>query len=69
MTAVEVLVNGDPITLDEGTTVSQLVHQMVGSERGVAVSIDRDVVPRSSWAKVELRGGALVEVLVAAAGG
>lgn len=69
MTAVEVLINGELTTLEEGTTVSQLVERMVGSERGVAVSIDRDVVPRSSWENIELRGGALVEVLVAAAGG
>ena len=42
---------------------------VAGTERGVAVSIDREVVPRSSWSTVELRPGARVEVLVAAAGG
>jgi sulfur carrier protein len=69
MSGVEVLLNGDRTTLEKGTTVRQLVQRMVGSEHGVAVSIDREVVPRSSWGDVELRSGALVEVLTAAAGG
>ena len=69
MSGVEVLLNGDRTTLEKGATVRQLVQRMVGSERGVAVSIDREVVPRSSWGDVELRGGALIEVLTAAAGG
>jgi len=66
---VNLLVNGEPTSCAEGTTVRELVERIAGGERGVAVSIDREVVPRSSWASTALHSGALVEVLVAAAGG
>jgi sulfur carrier protein len=66
---VNLLVNGESTTLAPGTTVAQLVDAVAGTERGVAVSIDREIVPRSTWCEVRLHEGAHVEVLVAAAGG
>lgn len=66
---MELLVNGAPTTVADGTTLGELVEAVAGTERGVAVSIDREVVPRSTWSDVPLRDGAHVEVLVAAAGG
>jgi thiamine biosynthesis protein ThiS len=66
---VNVLLNGEPTSWAVGTTVSEVVEAVVGAERGVAVSVDREVVPRSKWRDVQLREGALVEVLVAASGG
>jgi sulfur carrier protein len=66
---MNVIVNGVPMELADGTSLSELVRTVAGTERGVAVSIDRDLVPRSAWFEVELRCGAKVEVLVAAAGG
>jgi sulfur carrier protein len=66
---VNLLVNGESATHPDGTTVLALVRSMVESERGVAVAVDREVVPRSAWATTTLADGASVEVLVAAAGG
>ena len=66
---MNLIVNGAPMTCASGTTLSEVVLMVAGTERGVAVSIDREVVPRSSWSSVELRPDAHVEVLVAAAGG
>jgi thiamine biosynthesis protein ThiS len=66
---VNLLVNGESTTLPPGTTVAELVHAVAGTERGVAVSIDREIVSRSTWREVQLHEGAHVEVLVAAAGG
>ena len=37
--------------------------------KGVAVAVDRCVVPRSEWATTPARAGSLVEVVTAAAGG
>ena len=37
--------------------------------KGVAVAVDRCVVPRSEWATTPARAGSLVEVVSAAAGG
>ncbi len=70
MTAqVSVTLNGDPVLLAQGTTVAAVVEQLAPGGRGVAVAIDREVVPRSAWADVVVVDGAVVEVVTAAAGG
>jgi len=66
---VRVLVNGDELALATGTTVEQLVEAVCEATRGVAVALDREVVPRSSWARVVVTDGSVVEVVAAAAGG
>ncbi len=66
---MNVVVNGAPQTVTEELTVQGLVMSLLDNVRGVAVSVDREVVPRSSWATCTLHEGAVVEVLVAAAGG
>jgi sulfur carrier protein len=66
-----VLVNGEQRSLEPGTTVADLVASLGGPPdgRGVAVAIDTEVVPRSSWQATELTPGARVEVLIAVQGG
>jgi sulfur carrier protein len=66
---VHVLVNGDELVLAAGTTVAELVEVVCPVTRGVAVALDREVVPRSSWGRVVLVDGSVVEVVAAAAGG
>ena len=66
---MNLIVNGEPMAFESGTTLPEIVSLVAGTERGVAVSIDREVVPRSTWSSVTLHPGDHVEVLVAAAGG
>ncbi|MBI5106455.1 MAG: sulfur carrier protein ThiS [Solirubrobacterales bacterium] len=66
---IEVTVNGDARELAEGTTVEQLVEQLGGGDRGVAVAVDATVVPRGAWETTTIPDGAQVEVLVAVQGG
>jgi sulfur carrier protein len=66
---MRVLVNGDELALAVGTTVAQLVDAVCERTRGVAVALDREVVPRSSWSRVVVTDGSVVEVVAAAAGG
>jgi sulfur carrier protein len=66
---VRVLVNGDELALAAGTTVAELVDAVCEAPRGVAVALDREVVPRSSWGAVTVTDGSVVEVVAAAAGG
>jgi sulfur carrier protein len=66
---IEVHVNGEPLALVAGTTVAELVALISPSPRGVAVAVDRDVVPRSRWGTTRLAAGAQIEVVTAAAGG
>ena len=66
---MQVRVNGMPVELDDATTVEQLVKARAEEHRRVAVAVNGDVVPRSSWRTIRLSAGDAVEVLVAVAGG
>ncbi len=71
MTTLALQVNGEPVEVRDGTTIADLVAELTegGEPRGVAVAVDRAVVPRSEWATTPARAGSLVEVVSAAAGG
>jgi sulfur carrier protein len=71
MTRVALSVNGRPLRLAAGSTIADLVMQVTEEDdpKGVAVAVDRCVVPRSEWATTPARAGSLVEVVTAAAGG
>ncbi len=62
-------VNGEPYDLYPGSTVSDLVAAWCPSPRGVAVAIDSEVVPRSTWNATRIEPGATIEIVTAAAGG
>jgi sulfur carrier protein len=71
MTTLALLVNGEPVEVRSGTTIADLVAALTGADnpKGVAVAVDRAVIPRSEWAGTPARAGSLVEVVNAAAGG
>jgi sulfur carrier protein len=65
-----VCVNGEPRELEDATTVADVVQSLVEqAERGMAVALDGEVVPRSEWESTTLPDGAHVEVLRAVQGG
>jgi sulfur carrier protein len=65
-----VRINGEPHEVNDATTIADVVRSLVErAERGVAVALDGDVVPRSEWEATTLRDGAHVEVLRAVQGG
>lgn len=64
-----VVVNGERRELHHEATVADVVRLLVESERGVAVALDGEVVPRSAWATTRLRDGHHIEVLRAVQGG
>jgi sulfur carrier protein len=65
---VKVTVNGASRDVDV-VSVEGLVEQLTSARRGVAVAVNGEVVPRSSWPAARLRDGDRVEVLTAAQGG
>ncbi len=71
MTVVALQVNGEPIEVAPGATIADVVAALLEEDdpKGVAVAVDRSVVPRSEWATTPARAGSLVEVVSAAAGG
>jgi sulfur carrier protein len=64
-----VTLNGKPRELPEDATVETAVLELGASERGVAVAVDGEVVPRGDWASTPVREGQEVEVLRAVQGG
>jgi sulfur carrier protein len=63
---MQLSVNGEERQLPEGTTVSDVLGDRT---RGVAVAVNREVVPRSAWSDAVLNDGDRVEILEAHQGG
>ncbi len=66
---MHVTVNGTDEDVETGITVAALVRVRTEEQRRVAVALNGDVVPRSSWDATHLSEGDRVEVLVPVAGG
>lgn len=69
--SVTVTLNGRPAELPDGASVVAAVRAAGAgeAERGLAVALDGEVVPRSEWERRALADGARVEVLRAVQGG
>ncbi|MBM2619195.1 sulfur carrier protein ThiS [Actinoplanes sp. LDG1-06] len=61
-------VNGKPFEGDTPSVLA-LVESITEARRGVAVAVNGEVVPRSTWNVTKLGDGDSVEVLTAAQGG
>lgn len=66
---MQVTVNGETTVQPEGSTVAALVSGRAQMARGVAVSRNGEVLPRSSWDSTQLVPGDDIELLIAVAGG
>jgi sulfur carrier protein len=83
MNQLEVLVNGETTVLAPGSTVADVVALVTSTvsgrspgqpgapdpSKGIAVAVDREVIPRSAWSSTPLSSGNRLEVVTAAAGG
>jgi sulfur carrier protein len=65
---VKVIVNGDSVEIEEGASVATLVEALGLPDKGIAVAVDWEVLPRSEW-DTALSDGAKVEVVTAVQGG
>ena len=68
---VRLTVNGDLLSLAPGSTIADVVTEVVvgAAPKGIAVAVDRCVIPRSEWSRTPVRSGSQIEVVTAAAGG
>ena len=69
--SIKLTINGKSSTVPNGTTVQGLVDLVNQSDdnRGLAVAVNAEVVPRSGWSTKQIAPGAEVEVLQAIQGG
>ena len=68
---MNLLVNGNEKELRDGATVAQLVAELAPGrvERGTAVAVNGEVVPKGEWSTARLSAGDRIEVLHAIGGG
>jgi thiazole synthase len=68
---MKVELNGDTVALPDGASVGEAIGASgaTAEQRGLAVAVDGEVVPRSEWDRTRLREGQKVEVLAAIQGG
>ena len=62
-------VNGEPYPIEGGLSVDGLVDALGLDRRGLAVAVNGEVVPRSTWAGHGLADGDQIEILTIAQGG
>ncbi|MGV9712612.1 sulfur carrier protein ThiS [Gordonia sp. NPDC003424] len=63
-----VIVNGDPTDVPPEESVAALVARLGLPERGVAVAVDGEVVPKGRWSTL-LRNNSQIEIVTAVQGG
>ena len=66
---MHVEVNGRTRELEAPITLGELIDAEVADRRGVAVSLNGEVLPRSAWDATPLDHGARVELVGAVQGG
>jgi len=62
-------VNGEVSEVAAGTTITDLLVQLDAPDRGVAVALDGEVVPRGQWSSTTIDDDVSVEVVMAVQGG
>lgn len=66
---MQITLNGSPFTLNENITVAELVTQLAIDTKQVAVEKNREIVPKSTYAKTSIMEGDEVEIVSFIGGG
>lgn len=65
---MQVILNGDPLTLDRSCTISDLLNRLKLTGR-LAVEVNEQIVPRSEFEHHTLKDGDRIEIVRAIGGG
>ena len=66
---MQVFVNGDSIEIDAGASVADLVRTLTDDPRGIAIELNREIVPKSKHEETSLNDGDRLEVVQFVGGG
>ena len=66
---MQIIVNGDQRDVNEGLTAEQLVIDMGITGKRIAMEVNLEIVPRSTYAVHVLKAGDKIEVVHAVGGG
>jgi len=67
MTQIDV--NGAPCSVPAGQTLSGLLEQLGMAAQGIALAVNREVVPRQQWLERRLQQNDKVDIVRAIGGG
>ena len=68
-TSIDVVINGQSRSIEEGTTISVLLTLLGLGDRRVAVERNREIVPRASHASTVILAGDRLELVTFVGGG
>lgn len=68
-TAMEIIINGNPRDVPTGYTAANLVESMALTDKRIAMEVNKEIVPRSSYAQHVFHAGDQVEIVHAVGGG
>jgi sulfur carrier protein len=66
---MQILLNGEAREVPDNTTAAQLVDELDLTGKRIAMEINLEIVPRSTYAEVQLNPGDKVEIVHAIGGG
>lgn len=66
---MEIIVNGEQRDVAENTTAEQLVNDMDITGKRIAMEVNLEIVPRSTYAEHQFKAGDRVEIVHAVGGG
>jgi len=66
---MNIVLNGQPHTLDEACSVADLVQALGHADKRIAVERNGEIVPRSQHVDVLINEGDRLEIVVAVGGG
>jgi sulfur carrier protein len=66
---MQITLNGQPQRATDDISLTELVDQISDRTSGIAVALNSEVVPRSSWPDTTVRDGDRVDVVTAVQGG
>ncbi|MGI8922152.1 MAG: sulfur carrier protein ThiS [Solirubrobacteraceae bacterium] len=70
MSALAVVINGRSVELQQGATVADALELLdLPAQRGFAVAVDAEVIPRGEWQQRKLAPDDRVEIVTAIQGG
>ncbi|HEX3319606.1 MAG TPA: sulfur carrier protein ThiS [Terriglobales bacterium] len=66
---MKIQINGEPREFDARLTLAGLVEQLGMKPDRVAIELNREIAPRSSWSEVSLHEGDHLEIVQFVGGG
>ena len=66
---VTVLVNENPIEVEENATLSQLLQKVNASAEGIAIAINDEIIAKNTWKSKSIKNNDNVLIIKATQGG